>query len=314
MNSEIRKDYFSKRYVIISKARRNRPMRLENVDLITKEEKNLSSCPFCKGNEHLSVEVFRDKDDWTVRVIENKFPILSNDNNIDVLNFTENVFPGKGEHYVIVETPEHFKRFHELSDENITTYLKILSSLTEKMYNNKDIEYVYIFKNEGIKSGASLFHSHSQAIGMPFVPPRIIEIVSSSFNHPGCYVEKIISEEKNSERFVEETEHFIIFCPYASITPYELYIIPKKHIPSLNFLVEKEIKELSKILKKYISKLYNLTDSYNIHFYQAPRGHDFHLIINIISRITTWGGVELGTGIIVNPTTPEEAAQYYRQN
>lgn len=311
MESEIRKDYFAERYVIISQIRRFRPMNLESKEIIEKERSSTQNCPFCKGNEHQSVEVYRDQSDWNIRVIENKYPIVQQ--NTQIPFFTETFFPGVGEHYVIVETPDHLKRFHELSTNEIELYLRTLSWLSEKMYKNPVIEYAHIFKNEGKMSGASLYHSHSQAIGLPFVPPRIIEIISGSFLHPGCYVEKIIHDEKSSERFVEETKHFIVFCPYASFTPYELLIIPKKHLKELSQLVKDELMELSLLLKKYIEKVFALTSSYNVMFYQAPKNHDFHMIIQIFPRITTWGGLELGTNIIVNPVSPEESAKYYRE-
>jgi len=40
---------------------------------------------------------------------------------------------------------------------------------------------------------------------------------------------------------------------------------------------------------------------------------DQHFYLKIQPREAVWGGVELGSGIIVNSIPPEEAAKFYRK-
>ncbi len=306
--NEIRKDYFAEKFVVISKARKHRPheFKQENV-----ESKGI--CPFCPGNESMTEEVlsYPSFENWKIRVIENKYPILQ-DSKEKIDYVSDYFYPGIGKHYVIIETRDHNKRLHELSLEDIEDYLKVVGIVSDEMESDDEIEYVHFFKNEGRQSGASLRHSHSQIIAFPFVPPRIREIIDSSLNHPGCYLEHIMKLERDTDRFVMETEYFFVFTPYASIFPYELWIVPKKHIPKLSHLVIDERRNLAYLLKRFLAKAYALNGSYNMILYQAPKGHDFHMFLQILPRLSIWGGVELGTNIIVNVVSPEDAAAYYR--
>jgi hypothetical protein len=38
-----------------------------------------------------------------------------------------------------------------------------------------------------------------------------------------------------------------------------------------------------------------------------------HMILKLSPRPNIWAGLELGTGIIINPVTPEDAAKFYRE-
>ncbi len=304
---EIRKDYFSKRYVAFSKKRGFRPVEFKEDDKSQYADKN---CVFCPGNEDKTPpEVGRfplDKE-WQIRWIENKYPIFGN---VSDFNYTDNFYPGFGKHYVIVETRNHFERMHEYTPDHLVNLFKVVSEITDDF--EKSCKYVHYFKNEGKSSGASLKHSHSQILGFPFVPPRLLEISSALQNHPGCLMEKIIEDERRTERFVFETKHFFIFSPYASIFPFELWVVPKKHIKKISHLVLDELQDLALVFNKVLPIVYSLKQSYNIILYQAPVGSDFHMFFQILPRMSTWAGVELGTGMIVNTVMPEDAARFYR--
>jgi galactose-1-phosphate uridylyltransferase len=41
---------------------------------------------------------------------------------------------------------------------------------------------------------------------------------------------------------------------------------------------------------------------------------DQHFYIKITPRGAALAGIELGTGLIINPVPPEEAAKFYRKN
>jgi hypothetical protein len=40
---------------------------------------------------------------------------------------------------------------------------------------------------------------------------------------------------------------------------------------------------------------------------------DQHLYMKVAPRGSVWAGVEIGSGLIINPIAPEEAAKFYRQ-
>ena len=78
---ELRQDPPTKEWVIIASNRAKRPH-----DFTKKQKKSSlppyeSSCPFCRGNEHLCPEEIlrypaEEGSDWRVRIIINKYPAL----------------------------------------------------------------------------------------------------------------------------------------------------------------------------------------------------------------------------------------------
>lgn len=311
MNSfiyEVRKDYFSERYVAYSRKRAFRP-----VEFKEKVDYSDDSCVFCPGSEDKTPpEIGRyplDKE-WQIRWVENKYPIFGDMPVSDDL-ISDTLFPGNGKHYVIVETNKHSERMHQYSVDHFVNLFKVISQISDEF--DKVGKYVHYFKNEGKDSGASLKHSHSQILAFPFVPKRIRDIAEAISKKPFCYMEKIIADEKKGPRFVMETEHFSVFCPYASIFPFEVWVVPKKHIRKISHFVLNELEDLARIFKSILPIVYSLKTSYNVILSQAPRDADFHLFFQILPRMSTWAGVELGTDTIVNTVLPENAASYYRE-
>jgi UDPglucose--hexose-1-phosphate uridylyltransferase len=41
--------------------------------------------------------------------------------------------------------------------------------------------------------------------------------------------------------------------------------------------------------------------------------HDYHWHIELVPRLTQMAGFEWGTGFYINPTSPEDAAQFLRE-
>ncbi len=52
---------------------------------------------------------------------------------------------------------------------------------------------------------------------------------------------------------------------------------------------------------------------YNLVLHSAPPGvDDFHWHLHLLPRLTTYGGFELGTGVIINVVDPDRAADALR--
>ena len=52
--------------------------------------------------------------------------------------------------------------------------------------------------------------------------------------------------------------------------------------------------------------------SYNYFVENAVDSSDYHMHIKLAPRPNIWAGLELGTGVIINPVAPEMAAEIYR--
>jgi len=67
---------------------------------------------------------------------------------------------------------------------------------------------------------------------------------------------------------------------------------------------------LADVVSKVLKKIQNL--DYNMLIQYGPKGEDFHFHVEICPRIGVWAGFELGSGVIINSVSPEDAAKFYR--
>lgn len=308
--AEVRKDNIHDRFVIIAPKRHERPH-----DLIEQPEKPVSSldCPFCHKDILKSTPLFlvrdkgkaKKKHSWLVRVIRNKYPAINTDNP-----------KAYGYQEVILETPEHNK---ELADLPINHIIKVLESFrerTKKLSQDKKIKYILIFKNQGGKAGASLVHAHSQIFAASFLPPHIIDKLTKAQKYRIangiCYYCELLKKEEKGSRHIVSDNNFVVFTPYASIYGYEAWLMPRRHMDNITQLDTKELKSLAKFLKYILTKLNSEQISYNFFLHQAITDKDEHFYIRICPRKEIWAGIEMGSRLIINPVSPEEAAEFYR--
>ncbi|MEM4634166.1 MAG: DUF4931 domain-containing protein [Candidatus Anstonellaceae archaeon] len=294
MQNTVIKDIFG-RAVVQTRVRSKRPHDAprERVKKTVPPEK----CFFCPGNEHLTPpELGRIEQDgkWQVRAFPNKFPAFSEDSK-----------KAYGRHEVIVETPDHYKTLSELSVENLANYIKMLKARMQDAKKDPLLKYTCIFKNEGKDAGASLEHSHSQLVGMAFVPKYVQRIAKKSH-----LVFMLPQRQKRNIFF--ENQLFCALCPKGSRFQHEIWIIPKFKAASLDLLSEEQIYELAQTLRASLFALDSLTGfaPYNIIFHSAPHGEtEFQFHVQILPRLSNWAGFELGTDIIMTSAVPSQSAK-----
>ena len=174
-----------------------------------------------------------------------------------------------------------------------------------------------IFKNDGGVAGASLKHAHSQIFATQFLPPHLFDKSQRQqaykLKHGHCVYCDVIAKESKGPRLVYRDKNVVAFTPYASMFNYEIWIMPIKHRDNITELTESEMKSFAKILKHVLGKIGQLDLPYNFYFHQVINDNDQHLYMKIVPRGSVWAGVEIGSGLIINPIDPDEAASFYRQ-
>ena len=83
----------------------------------------------------------------------------------------------------------------------------------------------------------------------------------------------LIKELRKNERIIEQGVYWAAVVPYWAKWPYEILVIPKRHIKKLYQLTQDEIFDLSKIMKKYLTKYDNLFECsfpYSMGWHEAP--------------------------------------------
>ncbi len=308
---ELRKDYILDRWVIIATERAKRPSDFQHVVVQNKQE---TACAFCPGNqEKAHDDIFRTPEtgSWNIRVIHNKYPAvrMQGDPAIKTHNEFYTFADAYGSHEVVIETPDHAKQLWDLTVDSIVSLLDVFQQRITALLRVKGINYVQVFKNHDIAAGTSIAHSHSQIIGYNIIPKTIRDKQLAIASHPGCAYCSVIEREKDSYRRCFENTTMIAFTPYASRFPFEIFILPKKHITT--FAALESMRDLASILKQTLDKLHALNAPYNLVFFYAPDNTNIHFHIEVLPRLTTWAGFEY-SGTIINPMPPEEAARYYR--
>ena len=185
------------------------------------------------------------------------------------------------------------------------------------------VEAVVLFRNHGRASGASLQHPHAQVIGLPFIPPRVSSMMEWGaryrLENGGCATcDELAVERKAAQRIVEESPHFLALVPFAAEHPCEIWIVPKRHCASFTAINEAELGDFAHLLRKTLRRLRTVHDDppYNFVIDSAPQSEfelpHFHWRLRIAPDLAIWGGFELGTGIAVNPSSPEADAELLR--
>lgn len=328
---ELRKDPILDRWVIISTERQKRP-----TDFFVDESpaKAGGFCPFCEGNEDKTpneIYAIRDNESqrngpgWSVRVVPNRFPVLAVEG--ELKKEGEGLYDrmsGVGAHEVIIETPRHG---NTLATMNVPDFVKVLSVYRDRISDLKRdsrFKYALVFKNEGIQAGASLEHGHSQLIALPVVPKRVSEELVGSKKHydfkERCiYCDIIHQEISHGERIVAENSDFIVLSPFAPQSPFETWILPKKHLPSFECSDGLNMELLAGIFSETLKRLHRVLGKhpYNFILHSSPFGMEnlqyYHWHFEIIPKLTRTAGFEWGTGFYINPTSPEEAATFLRE-
>jgi UDPglucose--hexose-1-phosphate uridylyltransferase len=328
--SKIRQDPTTKEWVIIANQRSKRPD-----DFIHPQPKpdlpSFSlSCPFCPGNEKMTPAesfVLRDKGDegWRIRVFPNLFPSLTLEGSAKRRE-KDGFFldmDGVGVHEVIVDTPKHNGSLALVDDNQIVDILQTYQKRYIALSENPFIKLIIIFKNHGPKAGTSLEHSHSQMVATPVVPRHIRlrhEIAVQYYDDTGRSLHSdIVNHELGmGERIVMDTDKFVVFHPFASHAPFETWIVPRTYQASFCNVSPEDLNSLAPILRTTLLKFYRgLNDpDFNFIIDTAPIGDenkDYYLWhIRIIPRLTEVTGFEIGTGININTSLPEETARFMR--
>ncbi|MBU0648822.1 galactose-1-phosphate uridylyltransferase [Patescibacteria group bacterium] len=306
MHPEIRKDYIQEKYVIIAPKRDKRPHDVERPERARSAKEK--SCVFCPKNINKEPALFNlgTAKNWRIKVILNKFPAVSLDNP-----------KAYGWQEVVIEAPEHKPEIENLSDGRVAEILEVYAKRTEAISKNKNIEYILIFKNNGGRAGASLQHSHSQIFATKFLPPHLFDksqkVQQYKLKHGTCVYCDVIKKESRGPRLIFRGKKIIAFAPYASMHNYEVWILPRRHVDNITLLTDEERKEWAQVLKKLLKQITRLGLPYNYYFHQVVFDEDQHLYMKIVPRGSVWAGVEIGSGLIINPVAPEDAAQYYRR-
>lgn len=293
------------------------------------------SCPFCPGNEHLTPpEIYASRGGqpqanargWQVRVVPNMFPALRIEEDDHSLEESRPFFRfrgGCGAHEVIIESPRHEVFLANQPIDQIELLLRTLQLRYVDLLRDSRFKAIVMFKNHGEAAGTSLKHPHCQLIATPVVPRQVRlkqSIAADYYDLMGrCLYSVLRDEELEAEkRVLASNRDYAAVLPFASHVPFEIWILPKAQQASFGGVEPARLATLAELLKTVLLKLFIGLDNpdFNLMIDTVPRGGEdeeaFLWHIQILPRLTTPAGFELGSGMSINTVLPEEAAEYLR--
>ncbi|HET8723440.1 MAG TPA: galactose-1-phosphate uridylyltransferase [Anaeromyxobacteraceae bacterium] len=326
---ELRRDPIVGRWVIIATERARRPNHFRRA-----EEPPGGLCPFCPGHEDKTPpEVWvsgrppgpPNAAGWKVRVVPNRYPALMIEGGLD--REAAGIYDkmnGVGAHEVVIETPDHSRELSDLGDAEITEVLFAFKARMLDLRNDQRFRYILLFKNHGSAAGATLEHSHSQLIALPVTPRQVADEIEGARRHfehrERCIFCDIVGQErKDRSRLVLENEEFVVFEPWAPRSPFETWIVPRRHESNFEAEPKERLAYAAQALRSTLTRLMTGLGrpAYNFIIHtnplRDPSSASYHWHIEVVPALTQVAGFEWGSGFHINPVPPEEAAEFLRK-
>ena len=304
-------------------------------------------CPFCEGREDRTPpEVWADRPGgsladspgWRVRSVPNLYPVLASTEHaargtqehgmssaVDPLADSRrtgnpDLFasqPAEGSHEVIVSVPRHETSLAGLSTDELR--VAVDGWRTRMRAVGAESSYTHLIVNEGPLAGASLEHTHAQLYGLHFVPVEIArERERTAAYHQRTMGSHLLGdvateEVRRRERLVAIDDEALLICPWASRSPFELRIVPRRPAPAFEAEGEVGAAMLGTALRA-LGGVFGAVPQLNLWVRTAPMGvEEFCWHIDLLPRLTIRAGFELGTGVDINTYAPERAASDLRE-
>ncbi len=287
-------------------------------------EEGCPLCPSRPGKPFSEIPV----ESYDIVVFENRFPSLRTPPPAPSVEGNElfPVMPGEGYCEVVCYTEDHYATLADLSPEHIRRLIAVWADRYADLISRPNVKYVYIFENKGKEIGVTLTHPHGQIYAYPFIPAVVAHRLEHEQSHFQKYGEPwgktyINEEKRDGKRVIYENEGWIAFVPFFARFPYEIHILPKSLAPTLLELSETECSLMASCLKTVTLKLDNLfgfSMPYVMSLYQHPVNYttlsiEFLPPYRSADKLKFLAGSELGCGVFINDTVPEESAERLRQ-
>jgi len=270
--------------------------------------------------------------DFEIAVFENRFPALVSGATAHTARGSSitPVAPAIGTCEVVVYSPDHNAELAKASLRHLRHLVWVWAERTVALGARPDVAYVFPFENRGEAIGVTLHHAHGQIYAYPVVPPVITREIANARGHEAAtgrclWCDLLAQEEADGSRLVAVTSTWVAGVPFFARWPYEVHLVPRRHVGALGELDVEEVADLARCLKAVLQKydaLFGFPLPYVMAVHGRPTEVDFdgpyHLHLEFYpphrraDRLKYLAGSELGAGVFINDTFPEATAAELR--
>jgi UDPglucose--hexose-1-phosphate uridylyltransferase len=181
-------------------------------------------------------------------------------------------------------------------------------------------DYLQVVQNWGAEAGARTNHLCLDLYDLPLIPHRVGEELGGAARFviregecPWC---RLVREEaRTRERLVWEDATTVAFAPWGSRSPFEVWVVPRLHQADFGRSDDAAVRATASALRHVLGSLGVSLDgpAYNLALHTAPLRErvdaTFHWHWEVHPRLREIAGLELATGLPVNPVSPEAAVE-----
>jgi UDPglucose--hexose-1-phosphate uridylyltransferase len=220
----------------------------------------------------------------------------------------------------VVAPPGEHRALHAVGVEMIAGLLDATRTAVADARRAARTDHLQVVQNWGAQAGARTNHLCLDLYDLPQIPHRIAEELGGAarfvIREGGCPWCRLVRDEPNRpERLVWQDDDTVAFAPYASRSPFEVWIVPRRHDADFGRASDRDIAASADALRQVLAALSTTLDGppYNLVLHTAPLREQvdatYHWHWEIHPRLREIAGLELGTGLPVNPVSPEDAVE-----
>jgi UDPglucose--hexose-1-phosphate uridylyltransferase len=279
-------------------------------------------------------------DTWQVRVVPNLYALVDTDGD-PAGSATESVaepptspvaepatepatWPFTGRHEIVVESDRHDWDLRVGCPDEVATVLFAMRQRCRALAGRQPAA-ISVFRNYGAGAGASLSHPHTQIVALDQAPPGLVrrwQHAREHFEKTGrCLHDDLAAaERRHGARVVSDADGVLVWQPHAASVPHQTMLLPIDRSADLAQASDEAVTAMARTLPRVLAGLATVLDdpAYNLVVHAGPTNsrtaHDWYRWhVALYPRVTTPGGLEIATGVAVNPSTPEDTAPALRR-
>jgi UDPglucose--hexose-1-phosphate uridylyltransferase len=220
----------------------------------------------------------------------------------------------------IVAPPHEHRPLHAVGNDMIEAMVGAARTALAEARATGQTDYLQVVQNWGAQAGARTNHLCLDLYDLPQVPHRIAEEMGGAarfvIREGECPFCRLVRDEtRRPARLVWEDDASVAFAPFASRSPFEVWIVPRRHEADFGRATATDVSATSEALRQVLARLATSLDGppYNLVLHTAPLREQvdatYHWHWEIHPRLREIAGLELGTGLPVNPVSPEDAVE-----
>jgi UDPglucose--hexose-1-phosphate uridylyltransferase len=218
----------------------------------------------------------------------------------------------------------HHERLDAADRSTVIAMLTLARDQVRQAREVPGIDYVQVVQNAGRQAGARTDHLCIDLYELPQIPHRLTEELGGAARYliregvcPWCRL--VRDELARRDRVVYQDASTVCFAPWASRSPFELWVVPRHHEADFGRATDEQLEGAADALQGVLRALGVLDEPpYNLVLHTAPAkervDETYHWHWEIHPRLREIAGLELGTGLPVNPVSPEDAVLELRNH